>query len=146
MHHLLLSIHILAATIWVGGHLVLCLGILPDALRKKDVSAVLAFEKRYEKIAIPSLLVLVITGICMSYMYGITLTDWFHFKEPVERVISVKLILLICTLVLGSHGRIRLIPRLNTSNLNFMAAHIILITMLGVTMLVAGTFVRFGGW
>lgn len=32
----LLFLHLLGAAIWVGGHLVLALGILPGALRRRD--------------------------------------------------------------------------------------------------------------
>ena len=37
-HHIYLIFHLLAATIWVGGHLVLALGFLPKALKNKDFS------------------------------------------------------------------------------------------------------------
>ncbi len=36
--------HVLSATIWTGGHLVLALGVLPDALRRRDRAAVAAFD------------------------------------------------------------------------------------------------------
>ncbi|CAM4046740.1 Copper resistance protein CopD [Flavobacterium antarcticum] len=35
-HHLLLILHLLAAAVWVGGHLVLSVSFLPEALQKKD--------------------------------------------------------------------------------------------------------------
>ncbi|MEV1968220.1 hypothetical protein ABZR56_17340, partial [Pseudomonas aeruginosa] len=41
--------------IWVGGHLVLALGILPGALRRRDPQAIRAFEQVYERIGIPAL-------------------------------------------------------------------------------------------
>jgi len=34
-HHILLILHLLAATIWVGGHLFLSIRFLPEAFRKK---------------------------------------------------------------------------------------------------------------
>lgn len=34
-YYIILSIHIIGATIWAGGHLVLALSILPDALKKR---------------------------------------------------------------------------------------------------------------
>ena len=145
MHHLLLIIHLLAATVWVGGHLVLCVGILPAALRSNDPQPVLAFENRYEKIGIPALLLLVLTGIWMSYLYGVPASDWLEFDLPIESVISTKLLLLLATIVLGAHGRLRIIPKLNQSNLKLMAAHIVVITLLGIALLTVGTFVRFGG-
>ena len=67
-HHIYLIFHLLAATIWVGGHLVLALGFLPKALKNKDFSYIDKFEKTYEPIGMPSLLVLLITGILMAYV------------------------------------------------------------------------------
>ncbi|MBF3283866.1 copper transporter, partial [Pseudomonas aeruginosa] len=51
----LLFLHLLGAAIWVGGHLVLALGILPGALRRRDPQAIRAFEQVYERIGIPAL-------------------------------------------------------------------------------------------
>ena len=54
-HHLILILHLIAATIWVGGHLVLAIGYLPKALKHKDFSYIGNFEKTYEPIGMPSL-------------------------------------------------------------------------------------------
>ncbi|WP_257791643.1 hypothetical protein [Solilutibacter oculi] len=40
-------LHLLGASVWVGGHLVLALGVLPGVLRQRDVAMLLAFESRY---------------------------------------------------------------------------------------------------
>lgn len=145
MHHLLLIVHLLAATIWVGGHLVLSLGILPAALRTRDIQAIRTFEARYEKTGIPALVILIITGIMMAYDYNVTVTTWFSFSNSIEKVVSVKLILLIVTAALGVHARLWIIPRLSDASLNKMAVHIILITLTGIAMLVMGSLVRIGG-
>lgn len=145
MHHILLIIHLMAAAIWVGGHLVLSIGFLPQALSQKDPSIITNFERSYEKIGLPALLILVITGIMLSYSYGVPVSEWFSFSNAIERVVSIKLLLLFLTLALAIHARIFIIPRLGMGNLRSMAAHIILITVIALTMMVAGTFVRFGG-
>ena len=146
MHHILLIFHLLAATVWIGGHLILSIGFLPKALKEKDPGIITNFEKSYEKIGLPALLILVITGIFLSYRYGITISNWFSFENAIEKVVSIKLILLFLTLVLAIHARIFIIPKLSAKSLPFMAAHIILITMVGLTMMIVGTFVRFGGF
>ena len=146
MHQALLIIHLIAATVWVGGHLVLCVTILPAALRQMDPKPVLDFERRYERIAIPSLLILVVSGIWMSYLYNVPASAWLRFAHPIETIVSTKLILLLATLLLGAHGRLRIIPRLGVSNLKLIAVHIVAVTLLGLGLLTAGSFVRFGGW
>lgn len=144
-HHLLLIIHLFAATIWIGGHLVLCIGYMPRALKQKDPSIITSFEKSYEKIGLPALLLLVISGVMLSYNYDVKVTDWFSFKGAIETVISIKLTLLLCTLALAIHARLFIIPKLSVKNLTLMGLHIIAITIIGITMMVVGTFVRFGG-
>src|SRR5688572_27301631 len=117
MHHLLLILHLLAATIWVGGHLVLSLSLLPTALRQKDPGIIVAFEKKYERIGLPSLLILIITGVMMAYRYGVTISVWFSFNEPIEKVVSSKLLLLALIFVLAIHARFFIIPTLSEKSL-----------------------------
>lgn len=145
MHQFYLIVHLLAATVWIGGHLLLCLRFLPQAFNEKSVDPITNFEKKYETVGIPALIILVVTGILMAYQYNVTFTYWFSFSNPIEKVISIKLILLFATLLLAVHARLFIIPKLSIKNLPFMAFHIILITLVGASMLVFGTFIRFGG-
>lgn len=144
-HHLLLISHLLAAAVWVGGHLLLAMRYLPKALKSKDVSVIKSFESQYEILGLPSLLILVVTGISMAYDYGVTVSQWFSFSDPLEKVVSTKLLLLFSTMLLAIHARLFIIPNLSAAKLTTMAIHIILITLIGLSMLVLGTFVRFGG-
>ena len=58
----LLILHVLGASIWIGGHLILCLRYLPEALRKRNPEIIKAFEKKYEIVGLPSLLLLSISN------------------------------------------------------------------------------------
>lgn len=144
-HHILLILHLIAAAIWVGGHLVLSFSFLPEALRKKDPNIILNFEKKYEKIGLPSLLILIITGIWMAYDFNATFSTWFSFASPIESVVSTKLILLLITFGFALNANLRVIPKLNAKNLNLMTFHIISVTTIGVLMLILGSTVRYGG-
>lgn len=144
-HHLLLIFHLLGAAIWVGGHLILAIGILPEVLKKKDPEILLNFEKKYEKIGIPALLIMVISGIWMSYQFGIGFSDWFLFSNPIETVISIKLLLLFITILFALSANIFVLPKLSPKKLPLMAFHVISVTILGVLMLIIGSFVRYGG-
>lgn len=144
-HHLLLILHLLGATIWVGGHLVLAVGILPEVLKKKDPEILLSFERKFEKIGIPALVIMVISGIWMAYQFGIGISQWFHFKNPIETVVSLKLALLFITVIFALSANIFVLPKLSPKKLPLMAFHIICVTILGVLMLILGSFVRYGG-
>lgn len=145
LHHLLLIIHLVAATIWIGGHLTLGIIFLPMALRQKEPLIILNFERKFEPLGISSLIALVITGICMAYDFGASYESWFTFSGSIEKVVSTKLLLLILTIILALYTQLYLIPNLNKYNLNKMAFIIITVTLIGLSMLVLGTTIRYGG-
>lgn len=146
-HHLLLILHLLAATIWIGGHLYIAIRVLPKALKAKDCTELLAMEKSYEPLGMSALAILIITGIWMTLQFGISLDQWFSFSNPIEQVTSTKLLLLFSTFLLAMSAQARVIPKLksNPKKLTEMAVHIFAVTLIGIGMLVLGSFVRYGG-
>ena len=84
----LLFLHLLGAAIWVGGHLVLALGILPGALRRRDPQAIRAFEQVYERIGIPALLLQVVSGLWLASLW-LPFDHWFG-ATPVARALPVS--------------------------------------------------------
>ena len=85
-HHIYLVLHLLAATIWVGGHFFLILRILPSTLQQKDISILSDFRLKFGKIGMHSLLILVVTGILLAYDYNVPISDWFSFSNPIEKL------------------------------------------------------------
>ena len=146
MYKWLLALHILSATIWAGGHLILSIGLLPQALKKKDVSSITNFENVFEKIGIPSLIIQVLTGLYLAFeLTGGNISQWFDFKSFHGIHISLKLLFLILTLFLAFHARFRIIPKLKEENLNSLAVHIISVTVLAVLLVLTGVSFRVGG-
>lgn len=144
-HHIYLILHLLAATIWVGGHLILSIRVLPKALKMKNMTPINNFKDNFEPIGLPSLLILFVTGILMAYDYDATFTRWFSFSGAIEKIVSVKLILLFTTVVLAISAQRFESPKLSNNKLNAFAFHIIAVTIIGVIMLILGSFVRMGG-
>lgn len=147
-HHIYLVVHLLSATIWVGGHLILAIGFLPKALKTKEFDYIKRFEKVYEPIGMPSLLLLVITGILMSYDFQIPFSEWFSFENPLETAISLKLSGLLLTVAFAISAQTRVLPQLEKGNIKKlpeMAIHIICVTLIGVALLILGSFARYGG-
>ncbi|MEZ4809007.1 MAG: CopD family protein [Allomuricauda sp.] len=137
----IIFIHLLAAMIWTGGHLILALGFLPSALKKNDFSIIAQFEERYEKIGIPSLLILVVTGIYMAAVYAPSFFDW-DLGDHYTRHIALKLLLLLITVGLAIHARFFLIPK---KKLRPLAWHIIGVTITAVLFVLVGFSARSGG-
>ncbi|MDD3005275.1 copper resistance protein CopD [Flavobacterium sp.] len=144
-HHIILIVHLLAATIWVGGHLFLAIRILPEAFKKKDPYVLKNFKSKYEPIGMPALLVLLFTGVLMAYDYDVTITKWFSFSNGIEKIVSLKLILLFTTLIMALFAEKFIFPKLRSERLFHAAFFIITVTTIGVTMLILGSWVRIGG-
>ena len=108
MYYTMLSLHLLGATIWAGGHLVLALTILPRALRQRQASIVSDFEASFERVGLPALGTQIVTGLWLAYHLLGSPDHWFQ-ANSVARVVQIKLGLLALTLALALHARLRVI-------------------------------------
>jgi putative copper export protein len=140
----LVAAHILGACIWAGGHIVLAAAVLPRALRERRAAIILEFERGYERIGLPALLMQVVTGLWLAYMRLGHVSNWFA-ANPLAHVVQIKLALLAGTVGLALHARLRLIPRLRDDTLAPLAVHIVGVTILAVLFVLAGVFFRVGG-
>jgi len=144
MYAIILFLHILAATIWTGGHIVLATSILPRILKERDVEGLLKFESSFEKIGLPAMLVQVVTGFWLAFNLIPSFSDWFSFDSPIARALLFKLALLLATIGLAIDARLRIIPNLTDKNLNALAWHIIPVTIISVLFVFAGVSIRTG--
>jgi putative copper export protein len=138
----LVLLHVLGAAVWAGGHLILAIGFLPEALKSKDISIILNFEKRYERVGIPALLVQVITGIWMALLF-VPFHDWWQLSTSHHILLWTKLGLLACTMGLAIHARFFIIPKLTVDTLPSLAFHITLVTVLAVSFIITGLSFRY---
>lgn len=145
LHQIILIIHLLAASIWVGGHLFLILRILPATLQQKDISILSDFRLKFGKIGMPSLLILVVTGTLLAYDYNVPISDWFSFSNPIEKIVSIKLLLLFTSLSLVVHAQKVVFPKLTFNRMLPAIVEIIIVTLTGVIMLILGSLFRIGG-
>ncbi len=142
---ILIFLHLLGASVWVGGHLILTLSILPRALREQDVPAIQRFEQSFERIGIPALIVQVLTGLRLASIYA-PVSQWLGFDGHAPRHITLKLLALAATVGLAAHARLSLIPRLAPgAPLRSLAVHIVLVTTLAVAFAFIGASFRLGG-
>ncbi len=145
LYRLLVMLHVLGATVWIGGHLVLAITVLPRAMRARDPALVRDFESGYERIGIPALLLQVITGLWLMTRWLPEGVSLFPPSSPQAHLILGKLVLLLITIALGAHARIRIIPRLDAARLPALRAHVVAITITAVLFLVLGVGIRTGG-
>ncbi|MFA5678841.1 MAG: CopD family protein [Pseudomonas sp.] len=146
MYKYVLVIHILAATVWTGGHLVLALALLPRILRDRAVADLQAFESAYEKWGMSALVIQIISGLWLAHIRVPNVVDWFSGDSFSVRLIQMKLSLLALTLAVAMDARLRIIPDLSAATLPRMALRIRLITLLAVAFVVVGATFRTGPW
>lgn len=145
-YYVMLCLHVLGACVWVGGHLVLALRVLPRALRERKAARIREFEQAYERIGMPALAVQIVTGLWLAHrMLGGSVAAWLG-DSGVARTVQVKLLLLAATGALALHAKLRVIPRLRDDNLPVMGAHIVGVTVFGVLFVLAGASLRLGGY
>lgn len=145
MYHALFALHVLAATVWTGGHLVLALTVLPRALRQRSPQLLLEFEQRYERLGMSALAVQVATGLWMALQLVPDWGQWFAPATPIARGVAFKLMLLAGTALVALHAQLRVIPRLNAATLPLMAWHVAAVTLLAVGFVLVGVAFRYGG-
>ncbi|WP_434663313.1 CopD family protein [Aeromonas sp. NJAU223] len=137
-------LHILAATVWTGGHIVLSVVVLPRVLRERSPARLLEFESVYEKIGMPALIIQVITGLFLAHRMLPDVSQWLDFSNPVAHPILLKLSLLALTLCFALSARFRVIPNLSEKTLTTMAWHIIPVTIISILFVITGVSFRTG--
>lgn len=144
MYPYVLLLHVLAATVWTGGHLVLALAVLPRVLKERSPAELLRFEAAYERIGMPALLVQLATGLWLAHRLVPDVRSWFAAENFVTRVVLLKLSLLATTALVAADARLRILPGLSPETLPAMARRIATVTLLSVLFVVAGVALRTG--
>ena len=144
MYGILLFLHLLGATIWTGGHIILSVVVLPRVLREKSPEQLLSFEAVYEKIGMPALIVQVITGFLLAHRMLPDISAWFDFSNPLTHALALKFVLLALTVGFAIDARFRVIPNLSEKNLKVMAWHIVPVTIFSILFVFAGVSFRTG--
>ncbi len=135
LYPILQTLHVLFATIWVGGHITL-LTAYGMELRRGKVDALMHFEKRYERLGIPSLIGAALTGVAMLYV------GWGKWPMAAH----VKMGLFVLLVLIALHARLRLIPRLRKGDnvATALLLHIAAVTAISVAFVLLGAHIRFG--
>ncbi len=130
---------------WAGGHLVLAVTVLPQALKNHDPDRIHQFEEHFEGFGLTALLLQIMTGLWLTWIYFPGLQNFWAFDSFLSRYIGIKLGLLIATLALAVHARFFIIPNLTKETLSALAYHIVGVTTLAVLFVVLGAGIRLGG-
>ncbi len=140
----LIIVHLLGASIWVGGHVVLLATVLPPAMRENSAARVIEFEKGYDRLGLGALAMQVVTGLWLAKL---TVGDWRPSMGPPPTavyLVGVKLVLLTTIVVLAGRAYHRVLPRIAEQGLKPFAVHAWVVSVLSGLMLVVGGLIRVG--
>jgi putative copper export protein len=145
-HHALLVLHLLAATVWVGGYVFLVLGYAPEAVRTRDPRGLIDAHQRLQRMALPALAVVIVSGLWLAWNWLPDPTLWFEASLPIAEVIFAKLGLLVLSLLLLTYLRLRVLPTLMPARIPRLALVLVLIALVGVAAAAIGPSFRYGGF
>ncbi len=147
MMKIALFLHLIGASIWVGGHLYLLIRLMPRFVRDQDVAGFLKFEKSYEPLGMTALAVQVLTGLYMMNAI-MPVATWLTPMGCLTALIHAKLTWLLLTIITAIHARFRVVARLEQgkftdSTLKVMAIHVGLICLWSICFVATGMAFRF---
>jgi putative copper export protein len=145
-HHALLVLHLLAAAVWVGGYVFLVLGYAPEALRTRDPRGLVDAHARLQRVGLPALMVVIVSGLWLAWNWLPDSTLWFESSLPIANVILAKLGLLALSLLLLTYLRLRVLTTLMPSRIPRLALVLSLIALAGVAAAAIGPSFRYGGF
>lgn len=146
MHRFALILHLLGASVWVGGHLYLLIRLMPTFIKNNDVQGFLAFEKSYEPLGMSALVIQVLTGL---YMLN-DIAAWHLWLTPMGMLTALihgKLTWLLLTIITAVSARFGVVNKLQNgthtpNTLKLMGVHVGLICLWSVAFVITGAFFR----
>ena len=85
------------------------------------------------------------TGLLLASRWLPELSAWFSLDSNTSIYVATKLSLVTATLGLALNAKFRVIANINRDNLDRLAWHIVLVTMMSIGFLLAGVAIRTGG-
>jgi putative copper export protein len=145
VYKIMVIAHLLGASVWVGGHLYLMLGLLPAALRRADPGPVLAFERSFGRVGLGALAVQLATGLWLAHRWLGSWSKLFDAPTAQSHMILTKIVLLGATIGVAGYTHHKLLPRLDAARLRRFGLLAGFTTLMAVAMLALGAGVRWGG-
>jgi cell division protein FtsW (lipid II flippase) len=138
-------IHVIAASMWVGSHLVLATGPMVRALRLRDSRPILEFYRAIAWPATVGLLIAALTGLYMAFLRAPP-SEWFSFGEPSGRI-GEKIVTFIVLLVISGYAHARIVPGMRQNNPSVFWKAILFVvvaTLLSLALPLLGSIIRYG--
>ncbi|WP_341502288.1 CopD family protein [Gallaecimonas sp. GXIMD4217] len=140
----MIALHVLGALLFGGGPLLLLAAVLPYALSRQDLQPFNDFVLAWEKLLLPMLLLLLATGVALSWLNAPNIEALWDPGTAVGRLVLMKLGALALFLGSGYWLRYRLLPRLSRDHLGLLFVAVGLLALATVALVVLGVLFQQG--
>lgn len=143
-HHVLHIVHLLAATLWLGGLALLVLAWLPEMLRSRDPRLMWDALLRSRWVLLTALAVMLMSGFGLAWNWLPETRLWFTPELPLARLVLAKVALATLLLLLLAYLEMRVLARFAADRLGRLGLCLVLLVLLAVVASVLGTEFRYG--
>lgn len=109
---LLLLAHVLGASVWFGGLMVLSFSVLPKAKRAQDPAGIATFMRHFLRLGYPALVLQILTGPMMATRLVKDMGLWFAWENGTQDHIGSKLIMFPIIAIIAIQMQRKVLPRL----------------------------------
>ncbi len=135
---ILVILHILGASIWIGGMLIMALGVLPKAKKAKDAALLKNYEGSFHILGMIALTIQFLTGFRLAMIYAGGMKGLFDFSSHPAVLFIWKLVLILITMGLFVVFKKKTLSVLDNSNISSASTLIWVLTLISITLMVLG--------
>lgn len=144
-HHLLHYLHLIAASLWLGGTLLLALTTLPGLWRGAGPERLPGHLLATDRLNLGALAVLLASGYALAWHWLPDAAGWFQSDLRQADLIQLKWLLLIAAAALAGWARIYLLPTWTPSRRLALTVYLVGNLVIGLAMAWLGTRFRYDG-
>lgn len=135
---ILVILHILGASIWIGGMLIMALGALPKAKKTSDASLLKNYEGSFHILGMIALTIQFLTGFRLAMIYAGGMKGLFDFSNHAAVLFMWKLVLILVTMGLFVVFKKKTLSKLDSTNVSSASAMIWMLTLLALGLMILG--------
>lgn len=134
----LLVLHILGASIWIGGLLIFTLGVIPNAKKQNNGSLITNFEKSFHILGMVALTVQLLTGFRLAMIYLGGMKGLFDFSFHGAYLFVWKLSLILISMGLFVMFKKKALPAVAGGDFGKSSSMLWLLSLLALALMVLG--------
>lgn len=134
----LIILHILGASIWIGGMLIMALGALPKAKKANDASLLKNYEGSFHILGMIAITIQFLTGFRLAMIYAGGMKGLFDFSNHAAVLFMWKLVIVLLSAGLFVVFKKKTLSNLDNNNISSASAIVWLIALLAIAQMVLG--------